>query len=227
MPCCFPITLIPFLAHTLSSHTLQINHRAQHAASGLQSIAAVESAAAHPCRAGTFAKHLLWQRLCPACRQNVSSLPPSEEWVPLYKRGHWGSERWGTWLQSHCLSRDKLRHESSAQTLPEFIPGPLFDLGKPGGRHSVGLRAVCTCTCYLRSLFLTATFTNWLSEFKGILQRKPKKSKKQCKITIIIQVNPNSQKKKTNPKKHKNSKSSYMEKSLLLSFTRSKKLCFI
>lgn len=139
----------------LSSHTVQINHRAQHVA-GLQSIAAVENAAAHLCRAGAFAEHLLWPETVPSLQAECVILTTTrgvgttvQTRAPRFRgmgslASHtacqWQTETWG-------------QRPGSFQS---SLLVPSFELRKPGGSHSVldlGILAVCTHTCYLRPLF--------------------------------------------------------------------------
>lgn len=171
MPCCFPHHFNSLPGSPLSSHTLQINHRAQHAA-GLQSIAAVESAAAHPWRAGTFAKHLLWPETMPSLQAECVILTTIQGVGTTVQTRALGFREMGNLATVTLRVSDKLRHESSAQTPSRvhFWSPPLTWVSQEEGTQlDLGLYVHALAISDL--FFLTATFTNWISEFKGMLKK--------------------------------------------------------
>lgn len=98
----------------LSSHTVQINHRAQHVA-GLQSIAAVENAAAHLCRAGAFAKHLLSPETVPSLQAECVILTTIRGVGTTVQTRAPRFRGMGSLATVTLLFSDKWRCESSAQ----------------------------------------------------------------------------------------------------------------
>ena len=115
----------------LSSHTVQINHRAQHVA-GLQSIAAVKNAAAHLCRAGAFAEHLLWPETVPSMQAECVILTTTRGVGTTVQTRAPRFRGMGSLARVTLLVSDKRRREASAQapSRVHFWSPPLNCIGR-------------------------------------------------------------------------------------------------
>lgn len=84
---------------------------------GLQSVAAEENPAAHPCRAGAFAKHLLWPGTVPTLQAECVILTTIQGVAITVQKRALRFREAGNLATVTLLVNDKLGCESSAQTL--------------------------------------------------------------------------------------------------------------
>lgn len=171
MPRWFPRHFNSLPGSPLSSHTLQINHRAQHMA-GIPSTAAEENPVAHPCRAVTSAKHLLGPGTAPALRAACVILTTIQRaGTSVQMRGMRISEM-GNLAKVILLVNDKSRDFSLVPTLSRvpFWSLPLNWVSLEDSVLDSGTLAVHTSACYLRPLF-SGCHIYQLTEFKRMTKK--------------------------------------------------------